>query len=77
MKEQKTLWGSCGKGGTLRLERKLIRAPKPVLEYVVVHEICHLRHRDHSEEFWALVKKLLPDYKDRKNWLDEHQVQAT
>lgn len=77
VKEQKTLWGSCGKDDILRLDWKLIRVPKPVLEYVVVHEICHLRHRHHSEEFWALVKKLLPDYKDRKSWLNEHQVRVT
>lgn len=77
VKEQKTLWGSCGKDEILRLDWKLIRVPKPVLEYVVVHEICHLRHRHHSDEFWALVKKLLPDYKERKHWLDEHQVRVT
>lgn len=77
VKEQKTLWGSCGRDRVLRLDRKLIRVPKPVLEYVVVHEICHLRHRDHSDEFWRLVKKILPDYVERKEWLDEHEVWMT
>lgn len=77
VKEQKTLWGSCGKDRVLRLDRKLVRLPKPVLEYVVVHEICHLRYRDHSEEFWALVRRLLPDYLERKAWLEAHEVRVT
>lgn len=74
LKDQKTLWGSCGEDGVLRLDRRLIRLPKPVLEYVVVHELCHLSHRDHSPKFWALVKKILPDYEERKEWLEEHEM---
>lgn len=74
IKEQRTLWGSCGRDGILRLDRKLSRVPKPVFEYVVVHELCHLEHRDHSAAFWALVKRLLPDYEERKDWLETHQV---
>ncbi len=74
VKELETLWGSCGRDGVLRLDRKLIRLPRPVLEYVVVHELCHLEHRDHSPAFWALVKRVLPDYEDRKAWLEEHEV---
>lgn len=74
LKNQKTLWGSCGQDRILRLDRRLIRLPKPVLEYVVVHELCHLRYRDHSPRFWALVQKILPDYEQRKEWLEEHEV---
>lgn len=74
LKNHKTLWGSCGQDRILRLDRRLIRLPKPVLEYVVVHELCHLRYRDHSPRFWALVKKILPDYEERKGWLEEHEV---
>lgn len=74
LKDQKTLWGSCGKDRILRLDCRLIRLPKPVFEYVVVHELCHLRHRDHSPAFWALVKRVLPDYQARKEWLEEHEV---
>jgi predicted metal-dependent hydrolase len=48
--------------------------PKPVFEYVVVHEVCHLEHRDHSPAFWALVKRVVPDYQERKEWLEEHEV---
>ncbi len=74
IKDQRTLWGSCGRDGVIRLDRKLARVPKPVFEYVVVHELCHLRHRDHSAEFWALVKRVLPDYEERKRWLEAHEV---
>ena len=74
VKELETLWGSCGRDGVLRLDRKLIRLPRPVFEYVLVHELCHLEHRDHSPAFWALVKRALPDYEERKAWLEDHEV---
>ena len=74
IKDQRTLWGSCGKDRVIRLDRKLARVPKPVFEYVVVHELCHLEHRDHSGQFWSLVKRVLPDYQERKDWLEEHEV---
>lgn len=76
VKDQRTLWGSCGRDRVLRLDRKLARVPKPVFEYVVVHELCHLRHRDHSPAFWELVKDVLPDYEERKAWLEEHEVEV-
>lgn len=76
VKDQRTLWGSCGQDGVLRLDRKLARVPKPVFEYVVVHELCHLQHRDHSSAFWALVAELLPDFAERKEWLDQHEVRV-
>jgi len=76
IKDQRTLWGSCGRDRVLRLDRKLARVPKPVFEYVLVHELCHLRHRHHSPEFWALVKRVLPDYEERKRWLEAHEVRV-
>lgn len=74
IKDQHTLWGSCGRDGVLRLDRKLSRVPKAIFEYVVVHELCHLEHRDHSPAFWSLVKRVLPDYEGRKGWLEDHEV---
>lgn len=74
VKDQRTLWGSCGRDRVIRLDRKLSRVPKPVFEYVMVHELCHLEHRDHSSRFWELVKSLLPDYEERKEWLERHEV---
>jgi predicted metal-dependent hydrolase len=76
IKEQRTLWGSCGRDRILRLDRKLSRVPKPVFEYVVVHELCHLEHRDHSDAFWSLVKQVLPDYPERRSWLEAHGVKV-
>ena len=74
IKDQRTLWGSCGRDQVIRLDRKLARVPKPVFEYVVVHELCHLEHKDHSPAFWSLVKQVLPDYTERKLWLEDHEV---
>ena len=65
-------WGSCGPQGTLAVNWRLVFAPKPVLEYVVVHELCHLVKRDHSEAFWSLLRGVLPDFEPRKAWLDQH-----
>jgi len=74
IKSQRTLWGSCGRDRVIRLDRKLSRVPKPVFEYVVVHELCHLEHRDHSPAFWDLVRRILPDFNERKEWLEAHEV---
>jgi len=72
IKEQKHLWGSCGKDDVINLNWKLIFAPKSVLEYAVVHELCHLHHRNHDGDFWKLVRAVLPDYEERKQWLEEN-----
>lgn len=73
IKDQKHLWGSCGKDGIINLNWRLIFAPKPVLEYAVVHELCHLRYRNHGPDFWNLVRTLLPDYEVRKKWLEDNE----
>ena len=73
IKEQKHLWGSCGKDDIINLNWQLIFAPRPVLEYAVVHEICHLRHRNHNGNFWRLVRSVLPDYEERKLWLEKNE----
>lgn len=73
IKDQKHLWGSCGRDRVLNLNWRLIFAPKPVLEYAVVHELCHLRHRNHDPEFWRLVGSILPDWQTRKTWLDRNE----
>jgi len=77
IKEQKHLWGSCGKDDIINLNWQLIFAPKPVLEYAVVHELCHLRHRNHNNSFWELVRSILPDYTVRKLWLDKNEKTVT
>jgi predicted metal-dependent hydrolase len=69
IKTLKRTWGSCSKKGIVTFSWKLILAPLYILEYVVVHELCHLIHHNHSPRFWQEVGKLIPDYKQRKKWL--------
>lgn len=68
-----TGWGSCGPGGTIQIDWRLVFAPKRVLEYVVVHEMAHLKERSHGEAFWGFLGTMLPDYDRPKGWLDMHQ----
>lgn len=65
----RTRWGSCSAKGTLSFTWRLVMAPPDVIDYVVVHELCHLREMNHSQAFWAQVAAILPDYKRRRDWL--------
>jgi predicted metal-dependent hydrolase len=69
---QRTLWGSCSPGGTLSFNWRLVLAPAEVLDYVVVHELCHLREPNHSRHFWGLVEERRPHWRMQRNWLREH-----
>lgn len=62
MSNARTRWGSCGLGSTIRISWRLIMAPLSVIDYVIVHELCHLRHPNHGRRFWRLVGTILPDY---------------
>lgn len=64
-------WGSCSQKGNLNFSWRLIMAPLRVIDYVVVHELCHLEIKNHSKAFWIKVKTLMPDYKDCDIWLKE------
>ena len=77
IRDQKTRWGSCSSRGTLSFNYRLIFAPPKVLDYVVVHELCHLTHMNHSKDFWNMVASVMPDYKLCKNWLKEHGHELT
>ncbi len=72
LKQQKSRWGSCGIHDDININWLLILTPPKVMEYVVVHELCHLKHRNHSRNFWNLVGKQIPDYQRHRNWLKEH-----
>jgi predicted metal-dependent hydrolase len=65
----RTRWGSCSADGTLNFTWRLVMAPLDVVDYVVVHELAHLRVKDHSSRFWREVEKVLPGYKERREWL--------
>jgi len=62
-------WASCGAGGALNFHWKTLMAPQTAIDYIVVHELCHLRHRDHSDAFWNEVDKVLPNFRQSKEWL--------
>lgn len=62
-------WASCMKNGDLYFHWKCLMAPLTVIDYIVAHELCHLHHRDHSDAFWNEVDKVMPDYRERKEWL--------
>ena len=72
IRDQKTRWGSCSSEGNLSFNWRLILAPPDVLDYVVIHELCHRKEMNHSKEFWALVESLMPKYKERRKWLREN-----
>jgi predicted metal-dependent hydrolase len=69
VKEQKFRWGTCTPKGAIYLNWRLFLAPMRMIDYVIVHEMAHLRYPDHSKEFWNFVKSILPDYEERKEWL--------
>lgn len=77
VRDQKTRWGSCSSRGSLSFNYRLIFAPPIVLDYVVVHELCHLTHMNHSKEFWAMVASVMPEYKTCRTWLKEHGEELT
>lgn len=72
IRTQRTRWGSCSAKGNLSLNALLMLAPESVRDYVVVHELCHLREMNHSPRFWALVAKVLPNYKSAEAWLKKN-----
>lgn len=72
IKTQKSRWGSCGIHNDINLNWLLVLAPPKVMEYVVVHEICHIKERNHSAKFWQLVELHFPDYKKQRLWLKKN-----
>lgn len=62
-------WASCGKQGVLNFHWKCMMAPPRIIDYIVVHELCHFHHRNHNDAFWNEVDKVMPDYRERKAWL--------
>ncbi len=69
VKEQKTRWGSCSSKHNLNFNWRLLLAPDEIQDYVIVHELAHLKEMNHSKNFYAVIESVLPDYKSRQLWL--------
>jgi predicted metal-dependent hydrolase len=72
IRDQRSRWGSCSTTGTLSFNWRLVLAPFEVLDYVVVHELCHMREANHSSRFWKLVEVRRPNWRAQRDWLDRH-----
>ncbi len=73
IRSQKTRWGSCSQQGTISLNWRIIQAPTPVQDYILLHELMHLQHMDHSRRFWSAVEKVCPTYRQSEQWLKSHR----
>ena len=69
IRDQQKRWGSCSRKGELRFNWRIIMAPMSLVDYVVAHEVCHLKVHNHSSAFWKLLRKLMPDYEIRRERL--------
>ena len=74
IKSRKSQWGSCDSNGNLTFSWRLVMARPEAIDYVVIHELCHRKHMDHSRDFWNQVQKYMPDFKMQKQWLEENSV---
>ena len=72
IRDTRSRFGSCSSAGSLSFSWRLALAPRRILDYVVVHELCHLVHLDHSRRFWSLVERVRPDFREQRDWLGDH-----
>lgn len=77
VRDQKTRWGSCSSRGVLSFQYRLVRLPIPLMDYVIVHELCHLIHMNHGVSFWSEVERILPDYLRLRVELKKYQLEHT
>ncbi len=74
IKDMKTRWASCSSLKNLSFCWRIVKAPLQVVDYVIVHELCHIRHLNHSQNFWRLVEKTFPNYQLYKSWLGKNEA---
>ena len=73
----KTRWGSCSPKGNLNFNWKLLMVPEPVIDYVIVHELAHLKEMNHSKRFWNLVARHCPRWREHRKWLQDHEAELS
>ncbi len=73
----KTRWGSCSQKGNINFNWKLMMVPEPVIDYVIIHELAHLKEMNHSKNFWELVAEHCPQWRKHRKWLKEHDGELT
>jgi predicted metal-dependent hydrolase len=74
VKDQGKRWGSCSHAQTLRFNWKIVMAPISVLDYVIVHELCHMVINNHSDKFWGRLRSIITDYPKKRTWLKENSI---
>jgi len=74
VKDQRTRWGSCSRRGNLNFSYKLLYLPAPLRDYILVHELCHLRYMSHGVRFWELVARVVPDHRERRRELRRYDL---
>jgi predicted metal-dependent hydrolase len=73
IKNQKSLWGSCSHKGNLNFCWRIVKAPEEVLDYLVIHELAHIKHLNHSAEFWQVIETHCPEHKKHRKWLNQYK----
>lgn len=72
VRNQRTRWGSCSRRGTISLNWRLVQAPTLVRDYLIAHELAHLREMNHSRRFWRVVHEMFPEWREAEAWLKQH-----
>lgn len=73
IKDQKTMWGSCSDKKNLNFTYRLIKMPPAIMDYIIIHELSHLVHMNHGQDYWSLVASLCPDYNKHRKWLNDNK----
>jgi len=77
VREARTRWGSCSQKGNINFNWKLMMVPEPVIDYVIIHELAHLKEMNHSKDFWKLVAEHCPQWRKHRKWLKDHEAELS